>query len=298
MIRDILPTNMEYVKDSTYLYNSNHKDGVKINENTLTTTGINIGSYNSRGNAYVRFTAKVVKKDLACGSNQLVNWANATVGSKVVKDDASVMVEVTCQPTPTPETKSSIAKTVRIKGSNKDFVESVSAKIGDEVEFQIVYKNLSEKKVDNVTIADVLPKNLEYVKDSTYLYNAKNTKGVKVSENTLTTTGINVGSYNSNETATIRFTAKVVNSSLSCGDNKLVNQASATVDKKVVKDDASVTVKRDCTPAPDPTPEPEPEPEPTVIVNTGPTEVVASAIGAGGLITAAGYFISSRKKIM
>ena len=91
---------MEYVANSTYVYNSNHKEGVLINENTVTTTGINIGSYNSRGNAYVRFTAKVVNKDLTCGQTQLVNWANATVNSAVVKDDASVMVNVTenCKP--------------------------------------------------------------------------------------------------------------------------------------------------------------------------------------------------------
>ena len=96
MIRDILPDNMEYVAGSTVLYNSNYQDGVKVTDDTVTTSGINIGSYNARGNAYVRFTAKVTNKNLVCGYNQLVNWANATVNSAVAgKDDASVMVNQT-----------------------------------------------------------------------------------------------------------------------------------------------------------------------------------------------------------
>lgn len=92
MIRDILPNNMEYVSGSTVLYNSNYQDGVSIIDDTAEAEGINIGSYASAGNAYVRFSAKVVDDNLANGLNQLVNWASATVDSRVYKDDVSILV--------------------------------------------------------------------------------------------------------------------------------------------------------------------------------------------------------------
>ena len=93
MIRDLLPSNVEYVQNSTYFYKAGLSDWVLLDQNTLTTTGINVGSYLPNGDAYVRFTGKVVDKSLSCGSNQLVNWANVTVrDNEVYKDDASVMV--------------------------------------------------------------------------------------------------------------------------------------------------------------------------------------------------------------
>lgn len=182
-----------------------------------------------------------------------------------------------------------LSKTVRIKGT-KEWKEAVDAKVGDEVEFQIEYKNLTSETVENVMIRDILPNNLEYVADSTYLYNANHQSGVKVVENTVTTTGINIGSYNTKGNAYVRFTAKVVNKNLACGDNQLVNWANVTVKSEVAgKDDASVMVNRVCKEDPvDPTP-----PELPV---TGPTEIVASALGAGAIVTVLGYAIASRKK--
>ena len=150
-------------------------------------------------------------------------------------------------------------------------------------------------------IRDVLPNNLEYVAGSTYLYNAKYPKGDHVKDDTVTTTGINIGGYATKGNAFVRFTAKVVNNSLVCGSNQLVNWASSTVNSKVSKDDASVFVVRDnCEPEPTPTPTPTPEPTPTpkVIPDTGPTEVVAIALGAGTLTTVTGYYVASRKKLM
>ena len=153
-----------------------------------------------------------------------------------------------------------------------------------------------DKQVDNVMIRDILPDNLEYVNDSTYLYNANHQSGVLLESNTVATpAGVNIGSYLANGNAFVRFTAKVVNDSLVCGSNQLINWASATVNSRVTKDDASVMVNRDgCTPEPTPTPTPTPK----VIPDTGPTEVVAIALGAGSLTTAVGYYVASRKKLM
>ena len=204
--------------------------------------------------------------------------------------DGQVTIEVKIHKSVTAK----LAKTVRIKGQ-KGWNESVKAKIGEEVEFQIEYVNLTSAQVDNVMIRDILPKNLEYVKDSTVLYNSNYQNGTKVVENTLTTTGINIGSYGVNGNAYVRFTAKVVNNSLACGNNQLVNWANATVNSKVVKDDASVMVNRDdaqCHEQPTP---PTP-PTPPEIPTTGATEVTTLALGAGSVVTAAGYAIASWKK--
>ena len=195
-----------------------------------------------------------------------------------------------------------LSKTVRLKGT-KTWSESVDAKIGDEVEFQIEYENLTSETVNNVMIRDVLPTNMEYVADSTRLYNSNYQNWAQVYENTVTTTGINIGSYAVNGNAYVRFTAKVVNKTLACGSNQLVNWASSTVNSKVTKDDASVMVERNdasCKEEPTPdTPTPDnPGSTPGTIVNTGASDIVLGALGVGSTVTALGYYIASRKKLM
>lgn len=203
-----------------------------------------------------------------------------------------------------------LAKTVRLKGT-KEWGEVVEAKVGDEVEYQIEYVNLLADQVNNVMIRDVLPTNVEYVPNSTYLYNAQYQNGTLLAENTLTTTGINIGSYSAKGNAYVRFTGKVVDKSLACGSNQLVNWASSTVNNSVYKDDASVMVTKDdetCKVQPTPQPKPDSNPEvvvtksstsvetPSTIVNTGAGTVVTGAIGAGSVVTTLGYFLASRKK--
>lgn len=94
MIRDVLPTNIQYIEGTTYLFNSNYEDGILLEDDMVATSGINIGSYDAQANAYVRFSGKVVDVNLAAGDNQLVNWANVTVTDTVYKDDVSVMVNI------------------------------------------------------------------------------------------------------------------------------------------------------------------------------------------------------------
>lgn len=195
-----------------------------------------------------------------------------------------------------------LAKTVRIKGT-KTWSESVEAKVGDEVEYQIEYVNLLADQVKDVMIRDILPTNVEYVPNSTYLYNSNYQNGVLLQDNTVTTSGINIGSYNAKGNAYVRFTGKVVDKTMACGNNQLVNWANVTVNGKVYKDDASVMVVKDdetCKDNPTPTPTPTPdnpgsEGTPSTIVNTGPGTIVMGAVGAGSVVTALGYYIASRR---
>ena len=184
-----------------------------------------------------------------------------------------------------------LSKTVRIKGSGDTFAEKVDAKVGDEVEFQIEYENMTSETANNVMIRDILPDNMEYVKGSTYLYNYSFQNGLKVDQDTVTTSGLNIGNYGARGNAYVRFTAKVTNDNLVCGYNQLVNWANATVNAKVTgKDDASVMVHQteNCIPKAQ---------ESKKIPSTGATEIAGAATGLGAVVTAAGYFISSRKKL-
>lgn len=204
-----------------------------------------------------------------------------------------------------------LSKQVRIKGT-KTWSESVNAKVGDEVEYQIEYVNLLSEQVKDVMIRDILPTNVEYVPDSTYLYNSNYKNGVLLKDNTVATSGVNIGSYNAKGNAYIRFTGKVVDKTMACGNNQLVNWASATVKGNVYKDDASVMVDKTCdTPDTPDTPvtptnpdkpvtpdNPGGEETPTTIVNTGAGTIATGAIGAGSMITTLGYYLASRKKLM
>lgn len=194
-----------------------------------------------------------------------------------------------------------LTKQVRIKGT-KTWSESVEAKVGDEVEYQIEYVNLLADQVNNVMIRDILPTNVEYVANSTYLYNSNYQDGVLLAENTVTTSGINIGSYNAKGNAYVRFTGKVVDKTMACGNNQLVNWASATVNGNVYKDDASVFVAKNddsCKDQPvNPTPasdNPGVSGTPSTIVSTGPGTIVMGAVGAGAAVTTLGYFIASRR---
>lgn len=119
----------------------------------------------------------------------------------------------------------------------------VDANIGDEIEIQIQYRNISEETQENVMIKDILPSNLEYVAGSTLLYNSKY-DGASVDQDSIVTTGINIGNYAPGANAYIRFTAKVVDVNLSDGSNTLVNWAQCGVGQTTLQDYAAVVVKK------------------------------------------------------
>lgn len=131
----------------------------------------------------------------------------------------------------------------RILGStDKTWRNTLDAKIGDKVEFQIAYTNTSLDTHNNVVIRDILPANLEYINGSTMLYNSNDPKGTRIIDDTITTeAGINIGHYAPGANAYIRFTAEVTDQTLGYGYTTLVNWAQAnagnTDDTRVVLQD-------------------------------------------------------------
>ena len=120
----------------------------------------------------------------------------------------------------------SIMKQVRMQGT-KEWKESVDAKVGDTVEYQIHYKNLNATRVENVMIKDSLPTNMEYVKGTTKLLRSDLPNGATNNEDSLMTNGVNIGNYAVKGDGYIRFLAKVVDKNLVCGNNRLINWAKA-----------------------------------------------------------------------
>ena len=160
-----------------------------------------------------------------------------------------VTVKVKAQVSQPQEKNIDLAKTVRNKtNGEKSWVETANAKSGDTVQFQIHAKNTGSAGIQNLVIRDILPKGLNYVAGSTKLYNTSNPKGLKVSDNVIQNSGINIGSYQPDGDAYVRFDATVSaeNSLPVCGDNTLTNIAQAS-DQKIVKNDtASVKVTKKC----------------------------------------------------
>lgn len=98
--RDTLPTGLSYEAKSGTWSNVITQNNKFVNDLALTNgTGINVGSYAPGANAYTIFSAKVAEsKDLACGTNTLINKGKVNTGGYAVEDTATVVVNKECQP--------------------------------------------------------------------------------------------------------------------------------------------------------------------------------------------------------
>lgn len=140
---------------------------------------------------------------------------------------------------------------VRVIGSeDKEFKYAVNAKIGDTVEFQLQYVNTSINSHKQVVVRDVLPKSLQYIKGTTKLYNTDYPNGAVAKQDTITTDGVNIRNYAAGANAIVRFRAKVVDDTMACGANALVNwgqvQAGVEGNKYIRQDKATVYTTKVC----------------------------------------------------
>ncbi len=192
-----------------------------------------------------------------------------------------------------------VDKKVRLADSeDRTWKESVDAKVGDKVEFRIAYENTSDKSQTGVAIKDILPSNLKYVAGSSVIKNSNHPNGAKIVQDSIVENGIRIGSYGAGANAYIYFTAEVVDENLACGDNTLINWAQAGVGQKTIQDSASVKLNKYCEETPTPTPTPEPTPEtPSELPTTGPEAIVGGVVATGSIVTAAGYYIASRRQL-
>ena len=260
---------LDYVEGSATFWNNKiGLGGLQVSDNVITNDGIKIGYESLDGRIpgcyeYDSFTTIVVKP---------------------VFTDHNYTVD----------------KRVRLHGT-ENWSESVTAKVGDLVDFVIKYQNTTENAASDVMIRDVLPENMELASE-VVLKNGTNPNGLTLKGDI--SKGINIGGYAVDATAYVTFTAKVVDKTMICGKNILRNWGQIGVGSITRQDDADVVVQKTCkeepkndTPEKETTPTTTPTTTPSVMPSTGATEIVMGALGIGSTVTAAGYYLASRKNL-
>lgn len=205
------PVYIEFIEDSARFYNS-EMDGLTLS-NDIIAEGVPLG--------FDRFDGNIPGGDKYQG---------------LVTIDVKIHKSVT--------TKLSVK--LRLDGTDS-WSEYVYANVGDTVEYQIEYKNLTNDKVEDIMIRDILPTNTAFINGSTYLSNNKYPEGILLQGKGVVSSGVDIGEYGPNESAIVRFKVKIVDNSLSKNNYQLVNWANATIwetdeEYDLYKDDASVFV--------------------------------------------------------
>ncbi len=200
------------------------------------------------------------------------------------------------------DTPYTITKTVRPAGTKgNNWTDNLEVNIGDELEYQIDYDNVSNETQHDVVLRDILPENLEYVPGSTRIWNEFHRGDTIDQDDLVTENGIIIGSYGPGANAYIRFNAKVVDEDLACGSNTLVNWGQGWVGDIGVQDYANVHLNKVCetptTPEQPETPVVETTTTPTALPTTGPEAIAGAIVGTGSIVTAAGYYVASRRSL-
>lgn len=98
-IKDTLPTGVSYTAGSSLLANSKSGGSYKSISDGVTAAGYNIGSYDPKSNAYLKFSAKLPTIDkLACGVNKLTNKARVSTSTGSKESTADVTITKECEP--------------------------------------------------------------------------------------------------------------------------------------------------------------------------------------------------------
>ena len=119
------------------------------------------------------------------------------------------------------------------------FLDIASAQPGEVLEWQIHYKNISEVTTEKVLIKAVLPSGLEYMQDTTKIYNTAYETGI-IWKNDILTTGINIGSYSPNGDGYVRFRTVVTKEALEVGSPVLYLWGQVNADGITAQDSAHV----------------------------------------------------------
>jgi len=198
---------LRYIDGSAKIYNKGKLNGTKLSDKIIS-TGTPIG-YDTLG------------KIPGC------NDYSGYITFKITADQANFELK----------------KEVRVAGST-EWKDSVNATPGSTVEYQLTYKNTGTTKQNNVVLKDTLPANLEYTKDSSFLKNVSNPTPKLLSNNLTTSTGVNIGNYDPNSVAYVKFSAKVNSKEeLFCKPTTLRNVARAETNNGTKQDTADVIVK-------------------------------------------------------
>jgi uncharacterized repeat protein (TIGR01451 family)/LPXTG-motif cell wall-anchored protein len=202
---------LQYVSGSAMLHTNSQQ--AKLSDN-LITTGVKVGDSDLSGTWHgcLQYAGAVTFKVKATGT------PNFTVSKEVSKHGAN------------------------------QWVENYTAKPGETVDYLVEYKNTGSVQQDNVVLKDQLPAGMTYVTGSSVLGNALHPAGIKTNDG-ITASGINIGSYGPGGNAWVIFSATVpAESKLACGTNTLHNVATAQTANGSKSDAADVNVSKECKP--------------------------------------------------
>lgn len=131
------------------------------------------------------------------------------------------------QPKPQTTPKTTINKTVAVKGS-ETFVKNVTVKSGSSVVYKIEVKSTGTETATNVVVKDVLPANATYTPGTLVRGAARVTDAQATSF--FSTSGINVGSVAVGQTIIFRFEATIGQSATdtSCRKETITNTGTVT----------------------------------------------------------------------
>ena len=114
---------------------------------------------------------------------------------------------------------------------------------GDEIEFQLHYKNNGYGRADNVMVQASLPSYLTYIEDSAILYNSSHQNGLPYED--LTMAAVNIGDYQVYGDAYIRFRVKVQDDDLENGTiNRLIVWAKVSAKGEALQDHTQIYVDK------------------------------------------------------
>lgn len=207
------PFYLEYIENSALLYNNKIGKGGYILSN-------NIIDYNNNG--------------ILIGYDAL---DGRIPGCYEYSSYITIQVKAVCDHEFTLEKKVRLAH-----GNNQTWKNSIEAKIGDEIEFQIEYTNTDNVEQTDVAIKNNIPKGLTYIKGSARLKNAAFPEGTAIAENTLIDTDIQIGDYQPDEKAYLSFKAKINGNDLTNGSNTIVSWTQANVGSTTNQDYAAVVL--------------------------------------------------------
>lgn len=139
-----------------------------------------------------------------------------------------------------------IKKQVSATGAN-EWQDKIVAKVGDKVDYLISYQNTGSVQQDDVIVKDALPNGTAYVAGSTSVANSSSPNGAAAPD-TITTDGLNLGSYAPEGTAYIKLSATIGKELEKCGPNDLVNHATIITPNGNRQATATVTVDVACAP--------------------------------------------------
>lgn len=90
-----------------------------------------------------------------------------------------------------------------------EWFKSISAKRGDIVRYRVHAENIGMDVLQDFSVRDIFPRNMEYIKGSTTVFTVNHPKGVTVSDGIGTNKGINIGTFGGGADAYIYFNARV-----------------------------------------------------------------------------------------